>query len=81
LHRYLAEFDFRYSNRERLGVDDVQRAALAVQGAAVASPMKRLVAQGENVRGRAERHRKRHWRGPELPGDPRQLKLPGIGDD
>jgi len=33
LHRYLAEFDFRYSNRERLGVDDVQRAALAVQGA------------------------------------------------
>ncbi len=33
LHRYLAEFDFRYSNRERLGVDDVQRAALAVKGA------------------------------------------------
>jgi len=33
LHRYLAEFDFRYSNRERLGVDDEQRAALAVQGA------------------------------------------------
>jgi transposase-like protein len=33
LHRYLAEFDFRYSNREKCGVDDVQRAALAVQGA------------------------------------------------
>jgi len=25
LHRYLAEFDFRYSNRIRLGVDDVER--------------------------------------------------------
>jgi len=33
LHRYLAEFDFRYSNREKRGVDDVQRAALAVKGA------------------------------------------------
>jgi transposase-like protein len=33
LHRYLAEFDFRYSNREKRGVDDVQRAALAVSGA------------------------------------------------
>lgn len=32
LHRYLAEFDFRYSNREKLGVDDVGRAALAVKG-------------------------------------------------
>ena len=26
LHRYLAEFDFRYTNRVRLGVGDVQRA-------------------------------------------------------
>jgi hypothetical protein len=25
LHRYLSEFDFRYSNRARLGVDDVER--------------------------------------------------------
>ena len=33
LHRYLAEFDFRYSNREKLGVDDVQRASLALKGA------------------------------------------------
>jgi transposase-like protein len=32
LHRYLAEFDFRYNNRVRLGVDDVERTALAVQG-------------------------------------------------
>ena len=32
LHRYLAEFDFRYSNRIRLGVDDVERTARAVKG-------------------------------------------------
>lgn len=34
LHRYLAEFDFRYSNRQAAGVSDTQRAALAVAGAA-----------------------------------------------
>ena len=32
LHRYLAEFDFRYSNRERLGIDDVSRAEIALKG-------------------------------------------------
>ena len=32
LHRYLCEFDFRYSNRERLGVNDVARADLALEG-------------------------------------------------
>ncbi len=32
LHRYLAEFDFRYSNRVQLGVDDVERTARAVKG-------------------------------------------------
>jgi transposase-like protein len=32
LHRYLDEFSFRYSNRERLGVDDVSRADIALQG-------------------------------------------------
>jgi transposase-like protein len=32
LHRYLAEFDFRYSNRIRLGVDDVERTERAVKG-------------------------------------------------
>jgi transposase-like protein len=32
LHRYLAEFDFRYSNRVRLGVDDVARADRALKG-------------------------------------------------
>ena len=32
LNRYLAEFDFRYSNRIGLGVDDVSRADLLVRG-------------------------------------------------
>lgn len=32
LHRYLAEFDFRYSNRVKLGIDDTQRAARALKG-------------------------------------------------
>jgi hypothetical protein len=34
MHRYLAEFDFRYSNRIKLGVDDVERSARAVRGVA-----------------------------------------------
>jgi transposase-like protein len=34
LNRYLAEFDFRQNTRERLGVNDEARAAIAVQGAA-----------------------------------------------
>jgi transposase-like protein len=32
LHRYLAEFDFRYSNRIALGVDDQNRADKAIKG-------------------------------------------------
>jgi hypothetical protein len=32
LHRYLAEFDFRYSNRVALGVNDVTRADRALKG-------------------------------------------------
>ena len=32
LHRYLAEFDFRYSNRSALGVEDTERAELALLG-------------------------------------------------
>lgn len=33
LHRYLAEFDFRYNNRTGLGVEDVERASRALKGA------------------------------------------------
>jgi transposase-like protein len=32
LHRYLAEFDFRYNNRTYLGVNDGERAVLAMKG-------------------------------------------------
>jgi transposase-like protein len=30
LHRYLAEYDFRYNNRSRLGLEDVQRTDIAL---------------------------------------------------
>ena len=33
LHRYLAEFDFRYSNRSKLGIEDKERAEKATVGA------------------------------------------------
>jgi hypothetical protein len=33
LQRYLHEFDFRYSNREKLGIGDGERTSLAVKGA------------------------------------------------
>jgi hypothetical protein len=33
LHRYMAEFDFRQNTRERLGINDVMRTELALQGA------------------------------------------------
>jgi hypothetical protein len=32
LHRYLAEFDFRYSNRVALGIGDVERTERAILG-------------------------------------------------
>ena len=33
LHRYLAEFDFRYNNRSALNVEDKERAKKAIAGA------------------------------------------------
>jgi hypothetical protein len=33
LHRYAAEFDFRYNNRIALGIDDLARGDLALKGA------------------------------------------------
>lgn len=33
LHRYLAEFDYRYTNREKVGIDDKARASIAVMNA------------------------------------------------
>lgn len=32
LHRYLAEFDFRYSNRSANGIEDTERANIALRG-------------------------------------------------
>jgi len=32
LHRYLAEFDFRYNNRKTLGVEDSERADKLLKG-------------------------------------------------
>jgi hypothetical protein len=32
LHRYLAEFDFRYNNRKALGVDDGERMKRLLSG-------------------------------------------------
>jgi hypothetical protein len=32
LHRYVAEFDFRYNNRSAVGVEDGERAAKALKG-------------------------------------------------
>jgi transposase-like protein len=32
LHRYLTEFDFRFNNRSKLGVEDAERAALTLKG-------------------------------------------------
>jgi len=33
MHRYLSEFDFRYNNRSKLGVEDAERAIKAIKGA------------------------------------------------
>jgi len=32
LHRYLAEFDFRYTNRSARGIEDAERASLLAKG-------------------------------------------------
>ncbi len=33
LHRYLSEFDFRYTNRSAVGVEDAERTTRAIKGA------------------------------------------------
>jgi transposase-like protein len=50
LHRYLAEFDFRYNNRSALGVEDKERTQKAVIGA----KGKRLTYRQPDERGEAE---------------------------
>jgi transposase-like protein len=48
LHRYLYEFDFRYSKREKLGFNDVARASVALKGA----KGRRLTYETTNFNGR-----------------------------
>lgn len=49
LHRYLAEFDFRYNRRAGLGISDAERAADAVRGAAGKRLTYRQAGAGENA--------------------------------
>ncbi len=49
MHRYLAEFDFGYNNRTGLGVNDTERAELAIKGMVV----KRLTYRRINEAGHA----------------------------
>jgi hypothetical protein len=45
LHRYLSEFDFRYSNRIALGINDAMRADKALEG----------------IKGKRLTYRRPHW--------------------
>jgi acyl-CoA thioesterase FadM len=49
---YLAEFDFRYSNRVRLGIDDVQRTEIAIKGIKGKRLTYRTTGRGETAEGR-----------------------------
>jgi hypothetical protein len=48
LHRYLAEFDLRYSDRIKFGVDDTERARRAIKGVVgKRAPIERLIEKPE----------------------------------
>src|SRR3954454_625411 len=49
LHRYLAEFDFRYNNREGNGISDAERMAKSVQGIVDRRLTYRRAGNGTNV--------------------------------
>lgn len=49
LKRYLAEFDFRYNERAKLGVSDTERAAKAIRGIVGKRLTYRRTGDGENV--------------------------------
>ena len=77
LHRYLAEFDFRYSHRMKLGFDDETRANLILEGGMGPSPD--LSTDWWNRASGAYRlaklPRDHVWRRGSLIADPRQLGL------
>jgi hypothetical protein len=49
LHRYLAEFDFRYNTRAALGVDDTQRTDEALKGSTGKRLTYRRTGEGANA--------------------------------
>jgi hypothetical protein len=49
LKRYLAEFDYRYNEREVLGVSDAQRMAKSVMGIVGKRLTYRRIGAGENI--------------------------------
>lgn len=49
LHRYLAEFDYRYNNREATGVNDAERMRQSVQGIVGRRLTYRRIGSGTNV--------------------------------
>ena len=49
LHRYLAEFDFRYNTRVALGVDDTQRTDEAIKGSTGKRLTYRRIGEGANA--------------------------------
>jgi transposase-like protein len=74
LSRYLAEFDFRYSNRSALGIEDAERAAKALKGiegkrltynqpTALRGPKIRFGSHQESLEGRAIQGRESDGRG------------------
>lgn len=56
LHRYVAEFDFRYSNRIATGCDDTMRAERALQG--VVGKRSKKSFRSRNQRWRTKRRRR-----------------------
>ena len=49
LHRYLAEFDFRYNNRSGLGVEDTERASKIIKQAEGKRLTYRRIGKAQNV--------------------------------
>ena len=49
LHRYVAEFDFRYNNRSGRGVEDTERAAKIISQASGKRLTYRRIGEAKNV--------------------------------
>jgi len=80
LHRYLSEFDFRYSNRSRMGIEDKARADLALVGAKGKRLTYRTVGGSDQRRLPRKSGRDHVWRRSTHIDDPSQGEL-SFGDD